>query len=530
MKAKNPARLVSAPITDAPAHVAAGDAAFPRLDFWSVQVYRGTTFGTFFADYAARSARPLVITEFGIDAFNHSAGAEYPDRAAFTADVLASLWRELLVASAVASGGCVFEFSDEWGKVAAPLAHDAGGFAFPAWPDGWMDEEWWGLFAATKNASGPDTLAPRAAVGRLREIFTAPPIGLRVPPAPVTVAPGGSATFRVEAVSPLRLAYQWRRDGVAIPGAAGDTLALAGVSASDAADYDVVVSGGAGGAIVSAPARLTVATPVPSRLVGLSVRGPAGTGSATLIAGLAVTGAGTLDVLARGVGPTLADYGVGGVLANPRLEVFAGNVSVGANDDWWTTDAANLRATAATLGAFPLAEGGRDAALLVSLNGTRTVHLTGVGGAGGVALAEIYAVSVPGAARLAGISARNVSGAGSDVLTAGFVIEGNTPVTLLIRGVGPALAGYGVSGAMADPVVKVFDAARREVVRNDNWADALDADLVAAAAAQVGDFALPVGRDAALLRTLPAGLYTVQVGAADGATSGVALIEVYEVR
>ncbi len=74
IKQQNPVRLVSIAISDALSQVAAFDAAMTGLDFWSVQVYRGTTFGSFFTQYAAASSRPLVLTEFGLDAFNQTTG------------------------------------------------------------------------------------------------------------------------------------------------------------------------------------------------------------------------------------------------------------------------------------------------------------------------------------------------------------------------------------------------------------------------------------------------------------------------
>ena len=61
---------------------------------------------------------------------------------------------------------------------------------------------------------------------------------------------------------------------------------------------------------------------------------------------------------------------------------------------------------------------------------------------------------------------------------------------------------------------------------NDNWGGG---SSLAAAFTQVGAFALaPDSRDAALLVTLEPGNYTVQVSGAGG-TTGVALVEVYEV-
>jgi hypothetical protein len=93
--------------------------------------------------------------------------------------------------------------------------------------------------------------------------------------------------------------------------------------------------------------------------------------------------------------------------------------------------------------------------------------------------------------------------------------------------VGPTLgeAPFGVPGVVPDPELRLF-AGERRIEANDNWGGGA---ALAAAFARVGAFALPAGsRDAALLATLPPGAYTAQVSGVGG-TTGVALVEVYEV-
>jgi len=174
VKARNPARLVTVPINDNLAHLAVGEPLMPALDFWSYQVYRGTGFGSLFTDYAALSARPLLLTEFGMDAFDHASGMEYPENGYAASRALVSLWRGIAEAKAVCAGGCVFEYADDWGKVGGAGTQEAGPWAHAAFPDGWMDEEWWGLFAVSKAAEGqPDVLRPRAAVAELSALWRA---------------------------------------------------------------------------------------------------------------------------------------------------------------------------------------------------------------------------------------------------------------------------------------------------------------------------------------------------------------------
>jgi hypothetical protein len=126
---------------------------------------------------------------------------------------------------------------------------------------------------------------------------------------------------------------------------------------------------------------------------------------------------------------------------------------------------------------------------------------------------------------LRNLSTRGQVGTGGNVLITGFVVGGSTPKQVLIRAIGPALTPLGVSGAIADPQLQVFNGAGAAIpgASNDNW-NAADA----AAMNAVGAFALPVGsKDAALIITLAPGLYTTQVSGVGGST-GIALIEFYD--
>lgn len=125
------------------------------------------------------------------------------------------------------------------------------------------------------------------------------------------------------------------------------------------------------------------------------------------------------------------------------------------------------------------------------------------------------------------VSPTDLSPAESAILIAGFVIAGSSPRTLLIRGVGPALAPYVPSGLLQDPVLSVYR--EQELIgTNDDWGG--DTSLLAAMK-QAGAFVFtdPTSRDSALIITLPPGAYTAQVRGANDST-GLALGEVYELR
>ena len=124
------------------------------------------------------------------------------------------------------------------------------------------------------------------------------------------------------------------------------------------------------------------------RLVNVSARNRVGTGDDLLIAGFTISGTGNKPLLIRAVGPTLAAFGVGGTLADPKLEIYnAQGVKVTENDTW----SPGLATTFGSVGAFPLTAGSRDAALLTSLPpGSYTAQIRGSDGGTGEALVEIY--------------------------------------------------------------------------------------------------------------------------------------------
>jgi cyclophilin family peptidyl-prolyl cis-trans isomerase len=126
-----------------------------------------------------------------------------------------------------------------------------------------------------------------------------------------------------------------------------------------------------------------------SELVNLSARTQLSSGQ-ILIAGFNIGPGSARTVLVRAVGPALGAFGVTGVLANPRIELFSGGTVVGANDDWAGNTV--LADASASVGAFPIADlSSRDSALLATLpSGGYTVQITGVGGASGIVLVELY--------------------------------------------------------------------------------------------------------------------------------------------
>jgi hypothetical protein len=364
----------------------------------------------------------------------------------------------------------------------------------------------------------------------------APP-ALSSGPVSVAISAGSSSTLTVSAVG-SGLSYQWLRNGQAIVGATGATYTIANASSSDAGSYTVAVLNASG--IVTSPAAVVDVVGTSTRLVNLSFRGTTGSDANVLTVGFSVGGSGQKRLLMRGVGPTLADFGVHSVLAIPLLTIFnAQGQPTSANSSWGGST--TLSSAFAQVGAFALPAASNDCALIASVpTGISTAQVTGVGGTSGIALAEIYDTEPGSSARLTNLSARgSITSSTSSNLTAGFVVSGSGTQTVLIRGIGPALAGYGITNRVSAPILVVYDQHSIPIATNAGWGNLSTrgastvpvtlAPATASVTASTGAFPLATGSlDCALILSLPAGRYSAVMSGLNGAT-GVGLVEIYEV-
>ncbi|MBS0660340.1 MAG: S8 family serine peptidase [Verrucomicrobia bacterium] len=255
----------------------------------------------------------------------------------------------------------------------------------------------------------------------------------------------------------------------------------------------------------------------PNRLANVSTRGRVGAGEAVLIGGLVVRGSAPKRFLLRALGPSLAEFGVTEPLSDPEIELFdAAGQRVASNQDWADSQGVEISAS----GFAPRAA--RDAALLVQLTaGAYTAVVRGAQGATGVALFEAYELNAAEEPRFVNLSTRGRVGAGQDVMIVGFVLHGLGPRRVLLRGLGPSLAGAGVQGALAATELELFQDGRARFQRT-RWIDGHEA-----AAIQASGFAPTRPEESALLLELAPGAYTAVLRSPTGA-GGVGLVEVYE--
>jgi hypothetical protein len=373
-------------------------------------------------------------------------------------------------------------------------------------------------------------------------VTAASPLLITTQPTSTNVAIGATTSFTVTASGNGTLTRQWyrHRQGESapqlIPGATSTTLTIPDVQPSDMGFYFARISDNSA-ELDSAVAILTT-THGTSRLINLSTRGRIESGG-SLTPGFVLRGEGNKPLIVRSVGPHLLEFGLSDALLDPTMDLIplSGSTPFLTNNNWGDSpNFAQLASRSAALGAFPLNPNSLDAAVLTDValpnaegNTGYTVRIRSTSStATGIAIAEVYdpQTSAVGA-DLINVSARGFSGSGVDALIPGFVIGGDGAKTMLIRVVGPVLAGFGVPDTMADPKLEIVPLNQTFVIAaNDNWGGTTALNN---AFATVGAFAFPnaQSKDAAVVVRLPPGGYTVRVTGANNAT-GVVLVEAYD--
>ena len=105
----------------------------------------------------------------------------------------------------------------------------------------------------------------------------------------------------------------------------------------------------------------------------------------------------------------------------------------------------------------------------------------------------------------------------------GFIVTGNVPKKVAIRGMGPALASFGITDFLADPFLELRSSSGAVLQANDNWKDSQQAEIQALGLAPNDN------REAVIVTTLTPGSYTALLTGKNG-TTGVGLVEIYDVN
>ncbi len=255
-----------------------------------------------------------------------------------------------------------------------------------------------------------------------------------------------------------------------------------------------------------------------TQLANISSRGFVGTGDDVMIGGFIIGGTEAKRIAILAKGPSLTDQGVPDVLPDPNVTIFdAAGTAIAFSEN------AGEHPSAGELTAAGLAPtNGAEAGLVVSLPpGAYTAVVRG--GGTGNALIEIFDLEFDSGkdAELLNLSTRNPVLQGDNVLIGGFIITGVGTQQVAIRAVGGSLNARGVPGALADPVLEIYDATQTQLSANDNWGSG-ELPLLTMAGLELED-----SLESGAVLSLPPGAYTAVIRGQSG-TTGNALVEIFK--
>jgi len=304
--------------------------------------------------------------------------------------------------------------------------------------------------------------------------------------------------------------------------AVGDVFQIIAPNAFSGAFAAINTTGFTGNVAYSASGiTITVAT-VPDIPLNISTRMQVGTDPNQLIGGFIVTGSEAKKVIILATGPSLAAFGISGVLADPVLELYQGNTLLASNDNWKVPAQAEIQATGLQPG------NDLESALVRMLTpGAYTAVVRGTNGGTGIGTVQVYDLSQTSKSKLANISSRGfVQAADSGVMIAGFIIGGNggADSRVVVRALGPSLSAFGIAGAVADPTLELKNSNGTTLMSNDDWQQAQGAAEISSRGLAPSDT-----HESALVTSLPNGGYTAIVRGHNGGT-GVGVVEVYNVQ
>jgi len=349
---------------------------------------------------------------------------------------------------------------------------------------------------------------------------------LAVTPTAITWTRGGSSPQLRRAVfeySPDNLNYARLGDGAP----AGNNWILTGLSLPGGENFYIRARGyyrcsyNNGSESTTESVRNVFLTPAP-QAINVSTRMRVETGDNAGIAGFIITGTAPKHVLLRGLGRSLLQVGVSGVLADPVLELHDPGGFVTVRNDNWRDDPAQAAAIKAT-GLAPIDD--FESAIDATLNpGAYTAVIRGKNDSSGVAVVEAYDLSQSSLSKLGNISTRAFVSTGANIVIAGFILGGNIGNdNVILRGIGPSLSGFGVPNTLANPTLELRNSNGTLLAANNDWQDspAQAAEISAAGLAPSSNL------EAGIAATLPPGAYTALLAGLNNGI-GVGLVEVYD--
>ena len=267
-------------------------------------------------------------------------------------------------------------------------------------------------------------------------------------------------------------------------------------------------------------------SPTPARALNVSTRLRVETGERVMIGGFIITGSGPKRVVLRGLGPSLANFGLPDVLADPVLELRDASGGLLQTNDNWQNNGTDQGAQLVALGLAP--QDPKESGIIATLpsGAAYTTILTGKNGGTGVGLLEVYDTDQGADSQLANISTRGFVQTGNNVMIGGFILgDSSGGTSVAVRGIGPSLSQFGLSNVLADPTLELRDSNGMLLISNDNWQD----DSASAAQLTARGLAPQNSLESGIFASLPAGTFTAILAGKNGGT-GIGLVEIYNVQ
>ncbi len=266
-----------------------------------------------------------------------------------------------------------------------------------------------------------------------------------------------------------------------------------------------------------------------TKLVNLSTRGPVETGDSVMIAGVIISGSEHKQLVLRGIGPSMVNFGVPSALTDPTLTLYnAQGTQVAYNDDYTTNSDADLMVLSDN-NLTPT--NSLESAIVTTLApGAYTTVLRGK--VNGVGLVEVYDINSSSFSSLVNISTRGkVEQSDAGVMIVGFIIQPpagqpGTAQRILVRARGPSLTGNFVTGVMADPTMDIYRGFDK-VYTDDNWKSQTSSGVGSANDIKATGLAPTNDKEPAILATFDPGSYTAVIRGKNN-TTGVVLVEAYQ--
>jgi hypothetical protein len=241
-----------------------------------------------------------------------------------------------------------------------------------------------------------------------------------------------------------------------------------------------------------------------------------------MIGGFIITGNVPKAVVLRGLGPSLARFGITDLLLDPVLELrgASGNL-IFRNDNWKDMQRNQIEGTP-----FQPTDD-RESVIVTTLPpAAYTMILTGKNQTTGIGAVEVYDNNQAIDSQLGNLSTRGFVQTQDKVMIGGFTLGvSNNPTRIAVRGLGPSLTQSGLSNVLADPTLELRDANGALLIANDDW----QSDPVSAGQLTANGLALPNPKEAGIFTLLPGGQFTAILAGTNGGI-GIGLVEIYNLR